>query len=61
MNHFENLANYYKNLRLRDRSIIAAIHLEDKEDQLFWNNQLQAISTGHNHFIPYSKSNKVKE
>lgn len=61
MNHFESLANYYKNLHLRDRSIVAAIHLEDKEDQPFWDNQLQSISSGHYHFIPYSKSNNGKE
>lgn len=41
MNRIEELARYFRNIPLRDRSIKAVVHLEDAEDKLFWNNQLQ--------------------
>ena len=56
MNHIEAQANYYKNLHLRDRSIRAVIHIEDKDDTSFWNSQLQAASPGKYHFISHSRN-----
>ncbi len=56
MNHIEAQANYYKNLHLRDRSIRAVIHIENKDDTSFWNSQLQAASPGRYHFISHSRN-----
>lgn len=56
MSRIEDQANYYKNLHLRDRSIIAAIHVEDKDDENFWNIQLQHAMPGKYHFISHSKN-----
>ncbi len=50
MSSIEDQANYYKNLHLRDRSIVAAIHLEDSDDKPFWNTQLQNVRQGHYYF-----------
>lgn len=56
MSWIENQANYYKNLHLRDRSVTAVIHVENKADESFWNTQLQSIKPGHYHFVSYSKN-----
>lgn len=56
MSRIEDQANYYKNLHLQKRDILAVIHLEDKEDEAFWNLQLQNVFPGLYHFVPYSKS-----
>lgn len=61
MSSIEDQANYYKNLHLRDRSIVAAIHLEDNEDKTFWNTQLQNIRQGHYYFISHSKSDREQD
>lgn len=57
MDHIEAQARYYRNLHLRDRSIVAVIHVEDKVDEIFWNNQLQNIHPGHYYFVSQSRSN----
>lgn len=36
MSRIEDQANYYKNLHLRDRSIQAVVHVENKDDEGFW-------------------------
>lgn len=56
MSRIEDQANYYKNLHLRDRSITAVVHIEDKEDEYFWNIQLQNVKPGNYHFVSQSKS-----
>ena len=56
MNRIEDQANYYKNLHLRDRSIKAVVHVENKDDEAFWNVQLQTVHTGHYHFISQSRN-----
>lgn len=58
MNRIEEQARYYSNLPLRDRSIKAVVHLEDSEDILFWNHQLQNVSTAKYLFLSYSKNDK---
>ena len=40
---------------MRDRSIKAVVHLEDAEDERFWNYQLQTASPANYLFLPYSK------
>lgn len=58
MNRIEEQTQYYKNLLLRDRSIKAIVHLEDADDERFWNHQLQKASPAKYLFLPYSKSDK---
>ena len=61
MNRIEEQARYYQNLPLRDRSVKAVVHLEDAEDELFWNHQLQKASPAAYHFLAYSKNDKGNE
>lgn len=61
MNRIEEQARYYQNLPLRDRSVKAVVHLEDAEDELFWNHQLQNVSPATYHFLAYSKNDKGNE
>ena len=61
MNRIEEQARYYQNLPLRDRRVKAVVHLEDAEDELFWNHQLQKASPAIYHFLAYSKNNKGNE
>ena len=56
MSRIEDQANYYKNLHLRDRSITAVVHIEDKEDEYFWNIQLQNVRRGRYHFVSQSRA-----
>ena len=56
MNRIEEQAQYYKNLLLRDRSIKAVVHLENAEDERFWNHQLQNASPANYFFLTYSKN-----
>lgn len=56
MNRIEEQVRYYKNLLLRDRSIKAIVHLENAEDERFWNNQLQNVSPANYFFLTYSKN-----
>lgn len=58
MNRIEEQARYYKNLLLRDRSIKAIVHLENAEDERFWNHQLQNASPANYFFLTYSKNDK---
>lgn len=60
MNRIEEQAQYFKNLLLRDRSIKAVVHLEDAEDERFWNYQLQTASPANYLFLPYSKTAKER-
>lgn len=58
MNRIEDQANYFKNIPLRNRDVIAVVHLEDKADEPFWDNQLQNVKSGKYHYIHYSRSPK---
>lgn len=49
-------ARHYNNLSLIKRNIKAVVHLEDAEDELFWNTVLQRVRPGEYHFVHYSKS-----
>ena len=61
MNRIEEQARYYQNLPLRDRGVKAVVHLEDAEDEVFWNHQLQKASPATYHFLAYSKNDKGSE
>lgn len=61
MDRIEAQALYYKNILLRDRSIKAVVHLEDADDELFWNNQLQNIAPAKYLYLQYSQNRKGRE
>ena len=61
MNRIEDQARYYQNLPLRDRRLKAVVHLEDAEDELFWDYQLQKASPATYHFLAYSKNDRGNE
>ena len=49
-------AKLYRNLPLTNR-YTAIVHLEDKEDEKFWDYQLQHAKPGHYRYLYYSKNN----
>lgn len=63
MTRIEEQAHYYKNLLLRDRSIKAVVHLENAEDERFWNNQLQNASPAKYFFrhTPKTTMERIRE
>lgn len=56
MDWIRKQAQLYRNLASIGR-YQAVIHLEDKEDESFWNYQLQSTKPGRYRFLYYSKSN----
>ena len=57
MDWIRKQARLYRNLALTGR-YQAVVHLEDKEDETFWNTQLQNVSPGRYRYLYYSKSDK---
>lgn len=55
MDWIRKQALLYRNLASTGR-YQAVVHLEDKEDEVFWNYQLQRTKPGHYRFLHYSKS-----
>ena len=53
-------ARHYNNLPLIKRDIRSVVHLEDAEDEPFWDTILQRARPGKYHYVPYSKSEKGK-
>lgn len=53
-------ARHYNNLPLIKRDIRSVVHLEDAEDEPFWDTILQRVRPGKYHYVPYSKSEKGK-
>lgn len=49
-------AKLYRNLALTNR-YQAVVHLEDKDDELFWDYQLQSVKPGRYRYLYYSKNN----
>lgn len=56
MDWISKQAKLYRNLALTNR-YQAIVHLEDKEDEKFWNYQLQNVKPGRNRYLYYSKNN----
>ncbi len=56
MDWIKKQAKLYRNLALTDR-YLAVVHLEDKEDESFWNEQLQHVRGGRYRYLYYSKNN----
>lgn len=57
MDWIRKQARLYRNLALTGR-YQAVVHLEDKEDESFWDAQLQNVSPGRYRYLYYSKSDK---
>lgn len=51
----------FKNIPLLDPSIIASVHLEDSDDELYWDAMLQDVKPGKYNYIYRSRSKKGKE
>lgn len=60
MDWIRKQAQLYQNLAKTTR-YQAVVHLEDKEDQIFWDYQLQHVKSGRYRFISFSKSDKGKD
>lgn len=56
MDWISKQAKLYRNLALTNR-YQAIVHLEDKEDERFWNYQLQNVKPGRYRYLYYSKNN----
>lgn len=59
--NIEIQAEYYKNIPILDRKFKSSVHLEDEEDELFWDTMLQAHRPGHYFYIYYSKNDNDNE
>ena len=59
-NWIEKQAKLYRNLALTGR-YQAVVHLEDKEDETFWNYQLQNIKPGRYRYLYFSKNDDGKD
>lgn len=51
-------ARHYNNLPIIKRDIRSVVHLEDAEDEPFWNTIIQRVRPGKYHYVHYSKSEK---
>lgn len=60
MDWIEKQARLYQNLALTNR-YQAVVHLEDKEDEYFWDYPLQSVRPGRYRYLYYSKSDKGTE
>lgn len=60
IDNYEAQAQYWNNYYLIDRSVKACVHLEDKDDEMFWDGMLQKYSPGKYHYISYSNSRNGK-
>lgn len=56
MNIYEEQARWFRNIPLADPRFRACIHIEDKEDEKFWDYHLQHIAPARYKFISHSKS-----
>lgn len=61
MDIYEAQARYYSNIPIIDRRYKSCVHIEDKEDEKFWDYHLQHITPAKYFFISHSKSGKGKE
>lgn len=57
MDWIRKQARLYQNLA-RTTRYQAVVHLEDKEDERFWDYQMQSVKAGRYRYLHYSKSNK---
>lgn len=60
-NIYKDQARDLANIPILHRDVIACVHLEDKEDMVFWDLMLQSQRAGKYHFVTHSKSQSGKE
>ena len=60
-NIYKDQARDLANIPILRRDVIACVHLEDREDVVFWNSMLQSRRAGKYHFVTHSKSQSGKE
>ena len=60
MDWISKQAKLYRNLALTHR-YQAIVHLEDQEDERFWDYQLQHVKPGRYRYLYYSKNNNGTE
>ncbi len=58
---YKDQARDLANIPILRRDVIACVHLEDKEDKVFWDSMLQSRRAGKYHFVTHSKSQSGKE
>ena len=56
MDIYEEQAQYFRNIPLLDPAYSACVHVEDKEDECFWDYHLQSIKPATYYFVSQSKS-----
>lgn len=59
--HIEAQAEFFANIPILDRKYISSVHLEDEEDELFWDTLLQEYRKGHYYYIYHSKNDSGNE
>ena len=60
-NIYKDQAHDLANIPIMSRDVIACVHLEDKEDTVFWDSILQNQRRGKYHYVTHSKSQSGKE
>lgn len=61
MDWIEKQAIMFRNYPLLHPNYRAVVHLEDKDDEMFWDAMLQHVAPAHYKFISFSKNNKGNE
>ena len=56
ISNIEAQAEYFTNIPIIDRKFKSCVHLENEEDELFWNTMLQKHRPGEYYYIYYSKN-----
>ena len=60
-NIYKDQARDLANIPILRRDVIACVHLEDKDDMVFWDAMLQNQRRGKYHYVTHSKSQSGKE
>lgn len=53
-------AIYFANVSYQQEGVVACVHLENKDDALFWDAMLQSQHPGHYYYITQSRSPKTE-
>ena len=61
MDIYEQQARWFRNIPLIDPRFRASVHIEDKEDEKFWDYHLQHIAPARYKYISHSKNGSGKE
>lgn len=61
LSNIEAQAEYFTNIPILDRKYKSSVHLEDREDELFWDTLLQQHRPGYYYYIYHSKHDNGNE